>query len=467
MDILLIRPASDILNVIAPMGIGYLLTALVRNKIDCGYIDAHKDKLSVNAIIAVIISKRPKIVGFSLYSCEYAWVKEAVVAIKREIPEVMIVLGGHHVSGIPDFTMQDLPQADFIIVSEGEAALPLLVKKITAGDRDLSEIPNLIWRNKGGYVKNHILTTKNIDDFGIPAWNILMPDKYPNTPHGLLTKRSPVASILTSRGCVYQCTFCAIFVVGGRQIRVRNIENVVDEVELLNKKYGIREIHIEDENFTFYRERVESFCNSIKKRKLDLTFGCPNGVRLDKIDDGILDLMKQVGFYYIGCGVESGSDRVLKDMKKDLDTKRIREGISMLKKHGFFTQGNFIIGYPTETKEDILKTIEFSLSLKLDRAFFHRYLPLPGTADFDARVKNHTLKPQEINWKFYSWENEGNIPISPEGISPGELKALINKASAKFYFRPKIILSALSQIRDFKQLGYLLVRFWRIIITRS
>ena len=132
-------------------------------------------------------------------------------------------------------------------------------------------------------IVNQQIFVENLDELGMPSWDFIRPDTYPLSPHGGFFKNYPIAPIIISRGCPFSCTYCAGHLVSGKKIRFRSTDNVIEEIKILYHQYGIREIHIEDDNFTFIRNLVMEFCRKLKENNLNISWTCPNGVRLDTL----------------------------------------------------------------------------------------------------------------------------------------------------------------------------------------
>ena len=225
---------------------------------------------------------------------------------------------------------------------------------------NFKKIPNLGWKNKKKIVLNPIKFIENLDALAFPDFDLLEIEKYPKL---YLAKKHPSVPILTSRGCPFNCTFCTAKQLSGLKWRFRSAENIIEELKILKNKYHIKEFQIWDDNFTLNKERAKKFCDLLIKENLDLIWWCPNGVRLETLDKELLIKMKKSGCYAIAFGIESGSEKIQKDMNKNINFKHLREMVNFSYKLGFRTQGFFIIGYPTETREDILKTIKLAKSL--------------------------------------------------------------------------------------------------------
>ena len=457
MQILLVTPISDTHYVVPPIGLGYLASALRKNGFtDVGVLDCIKEKYNFKDFENFIKKEKPEVVGFQVFSFDFARVKRSIGIVKRINPSAVVVVGGPHVSTTRDIVLKELEGADFGIWGEGEENLPLLMKKILNKDNiPFSDIPGLIWKDKNEIRVNERKFIENLDSLEFPAWDLLRPDTYPDNPQGAFYKNFPIAPISTSRGCPYQCTFCASYTNMGRKLRLRNIKNVLDEMELLYNDYNIREFHIIDDMFNLYKNRVKDFCQGLRERKLKVSYTFPNGLRLNTLDRETLTLMKETGAYAFTVGIESGSQPILNHMKKELDLKFIEEKVNLINEVGLEPSGFFIIGYPAETKDDIERTIKFAKSLKLKRAHFANFLPLPGT-EATARLLE-SGEVEHLDWEsmFYS-----KVPYSPRGITKKEIKRLQRKAFLSFHLRPKILFKMLGEIKSPKHLKSIMKRGW-------
>jgi len=235
------------------------------------------------------------------------------------------------------------------------------------------------------------------------------------------------------------------------------VKNVIGEIIMLSKDYGVREIHIEDDNFTLRKDYVIDFCNEIKRASLDMSFSLPNGVRLDSLDEEMLQAMERAGFYSLSVGIESGSDRVLRLMKKTLSTKTIREKLNLIKRcTKMQIAANFLIGYPGETESEILETIAFSKSLPINKAGFNFVMPLPGSELWPLYSHgSKDLADYENLFSYRCVENLSSIPTD-------RLTALYKRATWEFYARPRIILQLLRSIKTPSQVGIILKRLANI-----
>jgi radical SAM superfamily enzyme YgiQ (UPF0313 family) len=372
-----------------------------------------------------------------------------------------VILGGPHVTGTGTQIFEDFKNIDFAFAGETEVFFPIFLENLK-NKKDYSNTPGLIWKEKNKIKSNPIYLEPDLDKLGIPAWDLMDPRKYPKAPQGAVFRNWPIGSIMTARGCPYMCTYCAGKITTGRKIRKRSIKSVMDEIELLYNKYGVRELHIIDDTFTTDRELVRGVCNAIKERGIKVSLTFPNGVRLNNLDEEILTLLKEAGCYSVAIGVESGSDKILRDMRKALTIKIIEKKVKLLNKFKIDINGFFILGYPTETRETILETIKLSKKLKLKRAHFSTFLPLPGT-EATKIAQEMGLIGKKIDWTklFYT-----DAPCPPKGMTAKELKKLQRKAFLEFYLRPKQFFWILSEIKGWTHFKALIKRSWDYAFKR-
>lgn len=458
MNILLIKMNSAADEIIPPISLGYLASS-VKNEHKVEILDCLKENLSIKEVSE--ISKSFQVIGISLFTKDIALCKKYLSEIKKENPKSITILGGPHPSAVPKETLSLFKGlCDFIFVGESEIGFPKLINYLVNGTPPLSEIEGLGYFEGESIKINPSICPEDIDKFNV-AWGLIPPNKYPMAPHGAFFKQYPIAPIITSRGCPFLCTFCGGHIVSGRKIRQRSIQNVMEEIGLLYNQFGVREIHIEDDNFTFRKGYVLEFCKRLKESFPDITWTCPNGVRIDTLDEEMVSAMKDSGCYALSIGIESGSNHILKAMKKSLSVEKIKEKIEMLNKFGIDINAFFILGYPGETKSDIEKTINFALSLPLKRASFANFQPLPGTEAYYDLLNKGLLKID--HWEKFSPSLQSTI-WSPPNLSVSELAWYRRKALLKFYLRPKIIWNFIKGIKSFEHLFYIAKRAIRWLI---
>ncbi|UCE61065.1 MAG: radical SAM protein [Phycisphaerales bacterium] len=458
-NVVLLRLPCYIDMVTPPLGIGYLLKALRGvDDIKPVFIDAHRDHIAESDLLSMIESLQPAVLGIQVFSVDYPQMRSLVPQIRRICPDTVIVAGGHHPSALPEHTLLENPELDYVVRGEGEYALHALVENQQQGTLTgkLDEIPNLVYRKDGETIFNPIKVV-DINEFGAPDWEGLEPHKYPPVQHGTFHKSKRVVPIVTSRGCPYPCTFCAGHLVTGKKIRRRDIDSVVDEIKFLQSTYGFEEIIIEDENFTFYKDHVIALSEAMEARQVKCHVSFPSGVRLDRLDDEVIHHLRRMGTYMVSVGIESGSAKTLRGMKKNWDLGMVKERIRALRKSGITVHGAFILGFSGETKQDIKQSISFSIESGVDTAYFGNYMPLPGSEDFDRLVDAGELKADQIDWGAYT-SYYGRLPYHPKEVSQKELLSAVRWATIRFYCRPVTMLKLLRRMSHLVFLRSLLSR---------
>jgi len=458
LKVLLLRPFSKSDELIPPFGLGYLATA-IREKHDVEILGGIKEKLALDKFEKKLEKEKYDVVGMQVFTFQIPVAQKYVETIRMILPEAKIILGGPHPSCSASNIFEAFPDIDWAFRGEAEIGLSNLLDLIAGGDTDsqrLCGVPGLIWRRGGEIIVNQQIFVEDLDILGMPSWDLLRPDIYPLAPHGGFFKNYPIAPIIITRGCPFSCTFCSGHLITGRRIRRRSIEHIIEEIKLLYHKYGIREIHIEDDNFTHDQEYVKKFCKALRENNLDVTWTCPNGVRLDSLTKDLLLDMKGAGLYSLSMGVESGSDRILKDMRKVINKEKIREKIALIRECGLEASGFFIIGYPAETKKDIIETINFAINLDLKRVAFSLFKPFPGTEITSRLIESGEMK--DMTGEDWARFVLADAVYAPPGFTRAEMKKLRRTALLRFYLRPKIIIKFVSEIKSAKHLRLVLKR---------
>lgn len=447
-----------------PLGIGYIAAYLKKNGNAVDFIDLGNDRISDKDFAVSIRNKPYDYIGIQLYSYQLNVAKKYSEIIKDSLPFSRIVVGGPHPSSEPEHTLNYLCDVDYAIRAEAEKSFAGLVNVgVDVPKEQLEKIPNLVYRYEGKVYVNPVELEDNLDIFPMPDWELINPHKYALAPQGIFVKNKPVAPISITRGCPYTCTYCAGFAVMGREIRKRSIDNVLEEIKYLRDKWGVKEIHIIDDNFTFDRSLVIEFCEKSLQENLKICWACPNGVRVDSLDKELLQLMEKAGCVSFGIGIESGSARILKKMRKNLKLDIVKEKVDLIKKNTSISlTGFFLIGYPQEYRDDIIATINFAKELRIDMATFAIVQPLPGTALFDLWKSKNNITLDIIDWdKFFHI----GIFDGVSELSRKELKQLQKRAVREFYLRPHIITGILKRIKTYTQLETIAKRVSSIFLN--
>lgn len=459
MKIFLVKPNNQSDHIQPSLGLGYLATAL-RKDHEVRILDCIKDRVSARKLAGMIRGAKPDIIGFQCYTFDLPFIKEALGRIKELDKGIITVVGGPHPSAMPKETLQMFRGSlDFAFVGESEESMPLFAKAIVSDNKDFSSVPGLVWRDKKDITINPRSFIEDLDSLGMPAWDMIRPDRYPEAQHGAFFRQFPISPVMITRGCAYPCTFCAGHVISGRKVRRRSADSVIKELLHLRREFGIKEFHVIDDNFTFDKAFAKDLLKKIKALELGLSWAVPNGVRMDTLDEELLALMKETGLYLISLGIESGSDEILKAMKKGITTTRIRQCVKRINDAGIDIAGFFILGFPGETEETIRQTIRFSTELKLVRANYFTYLPFPGSESYNELANSGELKG--VDWDNFSFTAAS---YTSKGFSRKKLKKLQRLAFAKFYLRPSVLFYNIMSVKSLRHFFFLAQRFFRWII---
>jgi len=355
-----------------------------------------------------------------------------------------------------------------IVRGEGEIVFSNIAKNFK-NKKKIKSISGTIIRKSNGEIKINKPAEyiKNLDEIPFPARHLLPMEKYLKQPLNFIANmRKPTTEIITSRGCPFNCIFCSIHTVWGRKWRARSAKNVVDELENLKKKYGIKEFRFFDDNMTWDKKRIIEICDEIIKRKLNIKWDTPNGIAIATLNEEVLKKMKQAGYYKIIMGIESGSKKTLSFIRKPVSLKHAKKIINLCNKIGIWTWSTFVIGFPDETREDIEKTIDFAKKSGLNFVTFYVAQPYPGTEMYDIYEKKGLLKGG-----VKSNSNVTNTQYDTNQFSAKELNELLKKAYSEFiryrivsYLNPvKFYKEFLNRIQNFEDLKYVFRMFLNLV----
>ncbi|NQT47155.1 MAG: cobalamin B12-binding domain-containing protein [Candidatus Omnitrophica bacterium] len=430
-----------------PLGIGYLSAYLRARNINSRIIDPMQGEgLSLQETAEKIRSVTPQLVGIYASTDMIPATKELIGALKKVAPGCLICIGGPHATVLPEEALKELA-VDFAIMGEGEETLFELVSMLKAGRGDFENVKGLAFRKEDGRVimAPRRRPIEEIDEIPMPSWDEIDPHLYMDAPHGIYTKHRPFAPIITSRGCPYQCTFCASGVIWGNKMRFRSAEKVVDEIESLVTRFEIRELHIIDDNFTISKPHAEGICDEMIRRGLNIPWQAPSGVRIDSLDEDLIKKLKASGCYKLAIGIESGNQQILDRARKSLDLRRVEGQINMIKRHKILLHGFFILGLPGETRETVECTLKYAKKLKLDTAQFTLFVPLPGSAIFDEWTKEKGVA--QYRWDEFTMYKS---VYSTEELSASDLRRLQKSVLIRYYSVPRNLINAVKYLR-FKQ----------------
>lgn len=457
----------------APLGVAYL-AAFVREKHDVKIIDAVAEGHSSHQLLGDRLVRygldfeeiadrikdyNPDILGIScIFSNQWPAVAEIARRAKEWKSGLVIITGGTHPSFLAEECLKKAPHLDMVAIGEGENIMLNIADAVATGG-DPRDVKGIAFPKAGNGSDDTVVfnepgeLVENLDDLPFPARDLLPMEKYfdINLPMALHSKRRRNTSIATSRGCVFNCTFCSSTRFWKTRQRMRSAGNVLDEIKVLKEDFGVEELKFEDDNLTYDQSRAREIFQGMIDRGLSMPWNTPNGVAVWTLDDDMFKLMKQSGCYEVTLAIESGDQYVLDNIiKKPLKLESVRLAAKKARKAGLFTVGYIIIGFPGETKEQINNTLNFTNDLKLDKVYPFIFNPLPGTPLYELCVEKGYISSDYA----FEQENYFRASFSTPEWGPEDLDRL----QKRMFWKTNIILLFRNPLRFFKRYDYLLKR---------
>ena len=369
------------------LGLGYLASSLEQNGFEeILIIDAKLERKSPENVLYDLKMFHPDVLGITAMTHEIIQASKLAEQVKEILPLSTIVIGGVHVSILPQETLEEFPAFDYGICNEGEKSFPLLMKALSEKG-ELETVPNLAYRNSNSVNLTFQADWLNdLDSIPFPAWN-----RFPKA------REYP---ILTSRGCPFQCNFCHPY---GRKVRNRAPEKAVKELDWVVSTFNPEIINVYDETFGIDQERTVQLLDMMKEYKIPQRVKWYAYTRVNIATEDLLKRMKDAGAFMVGFGIETGNEEILKKSKKNIDLKRAEELVLVAKKLGLITQTYFILGHPYETLETMNDTVNFAVKLNGDITCFGIMVPYPGTKIYEmAMMGEGGYRLIAKNWNDYN-----------------------------------------------------------------
>lgn len=431
---------------IPPLGLASVAAVLETNGFDVKIIDIlaeglntvikGKNKIRVGLTPQQISKKisyfQPQIVGISSMFTVYAPDALEIAKIAKSInPKTLVVFGGAHASILPNTVITD-KNVDLVVIGEGEESMLEIANRFK-NKQKLLNIPGTVSKNHlGKIIRNpprpHI---ENLDSLPLPARHLLPMDIYLNSSKktsNVYAYRYPSTPVITSRGCPGNCIYCAVPGIWGRTWHPYSATRVVDEIEFLINRYGIKEIQFLDDNISVSRQRLEDICDQIIKRKLDIKWTTPNGIAIWTLDKPLLLKMKKSGCYRLTFGIETGHPDTQKYIRKYLDLNKAAKVMKMASDIGLWIFSTYIIGFPYETENLIKSTFNFAIKSHSDFVVFILLMPFPETDVTKIMIKEKILKSSQLKISKIGETFSGYKGLGNKYLTANQLRSLRNKA---------------------------------------
>ncbi len=417
------RDITDIANRMVPQGLLSIAAYLIEKGHDVFVYDClgPDAPLDLQKQARAILSYQPQMVGFSATTSSFPDAADLAQIIKEQSPKTITVCGGVHVSALEGKLLRDYPAFDFLISGEGEETLSEL-----AAGLDPAEIKGLIRRSGAEVITNDPRPQiSDLDSLPFPAYEKLK--GFPGDYHLPLFSyiNTPGATMITSRGCMYQCSYCdrSVFKKG---FRYNSAAYIYEHMKYLREKFGVRHINIYDDLFTANRRRIVELCEKLKRYPLGINFNC--AVRVGYTDDDLLKMLKNAGCLMVSLGIESADPEMLARHKAGVSLDDVRDTVRRIQEEGLRAKGLFMMGLPGETEESIKRTSDFIISLGLDDMNMAKFTPFPGAPLWS------TIKDEGVFHEDWRLMNCLNFVFVPKGIASKErLDHFYNEHVKRFY----------------------------------
>jgi len=409
-----------------PLGIAYLAAVLERDGHQVGVFDFGLDPdAPLEDDVKRVCAFAPQLVGITAMTSVYHSALEMAIMLKASLGRP-IVIGGPHATMYPERVLAESPVIDYVVRGEGEETLLALAHALNAGSRNLSAIEGLSYRLRGEIVSNpDRALIKDLDALPFPARHLFELQRY-----GLcMPDGQPMVTILSSRGCPYNCSYCFKGIVG-RTYRQRSPESIIAEMRQLIAQYGVRNFYFIDDLFTIDLKRLNAITDQLSAEKMDVRWQCLG--RVDRVTAEILRKMYAAGCRRIHYGIESGNQQVLERINKGIQLDQVRQAVRWTKEAGIHVKGYFMLGLPGDTEETMQQTVDFAVELDVDEAMFSLTTPFPGTRLWDELIRK---KPEtEYNQDFtrayyYTNTDEEIVPfLNVSNVPDATLNGWLGKA---------------------------------------
>lgn len=395
----------------------------------------------------------PDIIGLSVSTAKIASALKISLLCKEVKRDSSVVWGGPHPTIQPDEVLHN-QAVDFVIRGEGENTFVELIRQLGKDESDFTQIEGLSYRQNNRIIHNQVRPLiGNLDELPFPAKDcVLFPERYFPWDMGVM---------VSSRGCPFNCAFCGAGNIWGRSARQRTIDNIIQEIKYTVKRFRTKQIFFWDDTLNLNRQRLIDLCLRLIQEKIGITWRCT--ARLNLLDRELLKIMRKSGCNSMDVGIESGSEKILKAINKELTLKQIITGIKLIRKSGINFNAFFMIGFPDETEEDIRQTFDLMKRKEMGNIILSIFTPYPGTQLY-ARARELGLIPDLIDWSLFSHHSPHNHFV--RNISRDRFKVIvkdiasyvdkhnnslgvflkIHKNEVRFYLRnPLIFLQKLSE----------------------
>lgn len=444
--ILLIEPPKAVWDLMGdcvspPLGLAWIAAVLEREPgVQVYLVDCNALELDWSELRCAIEDLRPDMVGATAMTPYFPAVLQAMQTAKQVAPRIVTVLGGQHVTFLPEATLQAHPEVDLIVRGEGERVIIDLVRALTA-DRDLATVRGIAFRRDGQVMLTPPAAPVDLNSLPLPAYHLL-----PMSTYRFECLGNPFAVMQASRGCPYRCTFCSEWPFWGNW-RGRPAEAVVEEMAILSQRYGCQSIWFGDDCFNVDGDLIAAVCEGILQREIQINWFYQGRADLIVKHKDLLPLMRRAGNRMVQIGIEASTNEELVSLNKRLMVEHLHEAVELLKEHDILGQGVIIIGTPTDSARSIEHKLRFAKWLDLDFPVFTTYTPFPGSGAYEDAKARGWLE-QSFSYAHYDM---AHVLLPTEHLSRREVARWYWWCLSSYYMDPIKVVRGLFSHREWKR----------------
>lgn len=437
-------------NCLPPLGILSIAAYLESKHFNVKVIDIHAERMSVESFRSLIRKYQPRYAGITVLSSMVVSAHSAAKIVKQESPDCIVVMGGVHAELYPEQTLQD-KAVDLAVRGDGERPL----SEIVAGT-PWEKIDSVSFMKPDGTVHHTPMQTveTDLDRYPMPAYHLVDFKRY--FPSATSYRNLPAINIIMTRGCPGRCAFCNS---ANTALRSKSPQSVFEQIQLLREQYGIKQVQFFDDTFTVNKKGVIELCRLLRENHIDITFSCY--IRGDCFNNDIANALKSAGCHQVMVGIETGSERIMKNIRKPISKQRYAEAIRIAQANNIEVRGGFIIGSMGETWETMKESLQFAIDLDLDFLQLSISTPYPGTELFKQALEEGRLKHTEFR-KY----GQGEPIVQLDDLTESQILEFEKYAFRKFYIRPKMFLRQLRRVSNLRQLKDLYNAFMLLIVNK-
>ena len=451
---------------VPPLGIMYIAGYMESKGFSCDVLDCLVEKYKISDLKKHLLKNKYDFIGITCMTNSALDAFASAKVAREACPDALIVLGGVHPTALPEQTIRECSDADFVIIGEGEQTFVDLANCLQE-EKSCHTVDGLAYRSKEESKVKYTTPRTPIPDLGalpFPAYHKVPMEKY--IPHVTQYIDLPNYPILLQRGCPYQCTYCDHGAVLGRKIRSLSVERAIENIRYLVKNYGARGVYFLDSVFTVRRDFIMKLLKELQHQDFKISFAC--NARADQLDIELLTELKKTGCWMIQVGIESGNIKSLELIKKASYSSAFKpdpndpngrpyllnkyeQEIRNCQKLGIQVMASYILGLPGETIEDVETTISFAKKLATETALFFLPVPYPGSHLLTQAKEDGGLK-ENMSWKDYSAVDYSNpVYVNPK-IGKEKMQELLTRAFNEYYKQPKVIYRNIKKITRMKDI---------------